>query len=400
MTFFASFGFARVRRRGSSCAFAALLALTPAIARAAAADESGVVARRSVSVTVWGSAEEAEQLRAALSELFGRISVDFELSLAPSPLDSGAGARESRTSRPVESHAVLAEVDLRASDAAVVRLTGPDAAGGEVRSVPQRASRALLLEETALVVYTGSESLLDTPAPAADAEPPPQAEPPAAPAIAPAPPLVLAAPAAPGGTVDQPPTKARRSAAGTPWLVEGTMLVGARAYTADDSTVTGFGLGLRGRVGRGRWVPSVWLFGEFHVPFRETAQGVELSTSVWSVRLEPSLDLVRAGAFQLELGAGAGTDVFVLSPVAQAPDAALGAVRHDASLVLASLLAASLTTGRASRVVLAAMLDYDLAARRYLVQRGAETTVLLEPWRFRPALCLGFAFDAVGGGTP
>jgi len=374
---------------------AALLALAACgSARAATPEPTQVVARRTVRVVVWGSADEAEQLRAALGELFGRISVDLELSLAPSPLDPGASTVDGGTPDPAEGNVVLAEVDLRASDAAVVRLSGTGAAGGDVRSVPQRASRALLLEETALVVYTGSESLLDTSPPAA-APPAPQAK-----AIAPKTPPVLAAPAAPGRPMDQGIPNAAHDHAGTPWLVEGTMLVGARAFTSDDATVTGFGLGVRGRVGRGRWVPSVWLFGEFHVPFRETAEGVELSTSVWSVRFEPSFELVRAGAFRVELGAGAGADVFVLSPVTQDPGAELGTARHDASAVLASLLAASLATGRASRVVLAAMLDYDLARRRYLVQQGSETYVLLEPWRFRPALCLGFAFEAAGGGKP
>lgn len=395
MTASASLGFARIRRRGARCVSAALVSLaTCGMARAATPEETHLAVQRTVRVTVRGSAEEAEQLRAALGELFGRISVDLELSLAPSPLDPSAIAGESNTPEPAESDAVVAEIDLRAPDAAVVRLTGPGAASGDVRSVPQRASRALLLEETALVVYAGSESLLDA-APPVAASPPDEAK-----AIEPAPPPVLAAPAAPRRPADQAITPASHDHAGAPWLVEGTMLVGARAYTSDDATVTGFGLGLRGRVGRGRWMPSVWVFGEFHVPFRETTQGVELSTSVWSVRLEPSVELVRTGAFRLELGAGAGADIFVLSPVTRTPGAELGTVRHDASAVLASLLAASLKTGRASRVVLAAMLDYDLAPRRYLVRQGAETYVLLEPWRFRPALCLGFAFEAAAGGTP
>ena len=174
------------------------------------------------------------------------------------------------------------------------------------------------------------------------------------------------------------------------------MLVSARSYASNATTVTGFGLGARGQVGDGPWSPGLWLLGEFHFPFSGRERGVELATTVWSVRIEPSLELFRETAFTLELGAGGGADVFALAPVASEPGASRGPHRNDVSALLSTFIAGTLRTGTASRVVLAATLDYDLTHRRYLVAQGGQSWVILEPWRVRPALALGFLFDIAG----
>jgi hypothetical protein len=48
---------------------------------------------------------------------------------------------------------------------------------------------------------------------------------------------------------------------------------------------------------------------------------------------------------------------------------------------------------------LAATLDYDLQPRRYVVAQGGGSSVILEPWKVRPALSVGFLFEMAGGGV-
>jgi hypothetical protein len=342
--------------------------------------------QRIVRLDVLGSPEEAAQLRTALVEQFGRIGVELE----PLPGDSDGGRA------PPEGATVIAEVDLRDPVVARVRLSLRDGPLGESRFIAQRESRALLLEEAALVVYAGSESLLDEATRTRASDGPVDRSEGATPATTPTalPPVVRVAPpvAVTTRVPHDPP-------APTPWAVQGAFLTGARAYERDALAVLGLGLGARTSVGRGRWVPGFWLLGEFHFPFSATSGPVELSTSVWSFRFEPSLDIVRAGGFRLELGAGGGADVFVVAPVAPAPDVELSGHRQDVSGVISTMLTASLATTGASRVFFAAMLDYDLAPRRYLVMQGDQSTTILQPWRLRPAISIGFLFEMAGGGT-
>jgi hypothetical protein len=382
------------RRFGTCCLLIAGLGLlAPTIAEARELETAELTTRRSVRLEVLGSAAEAEQLRASLSESFGRIAIELELTTG----DDAAGRAP-----PTASAAVFAQVDLRVPGVATVRLARGGFPLGEPRTVPERGSRTLLLEETALVVYTATESLLNevddvAPPPAPVAPAPPVATPPT-PVPAPVPPPQPAERPVPLLEPDRAPAKIR--AAPTAWSLDAAMLLGVRAYTQSANTVTGFGLGVRGRVDAGRWVPSLWLRGEYHFPFDQTAQGVQLSTSVWSIRVEPSLDLVRRGAFRLELGAGGGADIFVVKPIASSNGAELSPDRHDASGVLSTFVAGSLATSSVTRLVLAVMLDYDLQPRRYLVAQGADSWVVLEPWRCRPALTLGFLFGAASKGRP
>ncbi|HEV8549764.1 MAG TPA: hypothetical protein VGQ57_12065 [Polyangiaceae bacterium] len=359
------------------------LASAPRVAAANGDEPAPQAARRVVRLEVLGTPEDCEALRGALSELLSRIGVELE-STSSAGASGGLG----------ETPEVVAAVDLRASEEATVRLARGGAPLGPPRSVARRDSREVLLEETALVVYSGSESLLEPPA-----SPPPlpsNPEPPA-PVAPPSPPLepksFVRAPEA-----DRPVPAAPSERAGAPWVVEGTALVSANWLASDSGAVTGFGLGARGHVGASRWLPAAWLHGKFQLPFRTSQRGVELSTSVWSVRLEAMVELLRAGAFRLETGAGGGVDVFVATPVSSVPGAELGTDRHDVSPVLSLLLAGSVATSRASRLLLAATLDDDLDPHRYVVAQGGERHAILEPLRLRPALSVGFCFEMAGAG--
>jgi hypothetical protein len=338
-----------------------------------------------VHLEVLGTTDEAEQLSASLRELLRRISVELELVPTGAGLPDTGGASD-----------LVVEVDLRDPGLARVRLGRPGAPLGEPRGIAQRHSRELLLEETALVVYAASESLLaEAPSSASyELESPPPPPPPPPPPVAPPPATAhpIAAPRRPV-PAPRPPTARHREAA--PWLAEGLAVVGARWYASGTGAATGLGLGARTHFGASPWLPALWLRGDFHLPFRASHESVELSTSVWSLRLEPTVELAGRGSFRLEAGVGAGFDVFVLAPVASAP-AASGGDRRDVSPLLSALVAGSLTAGRSSRVVLAAMLDYDLAPRRYVIAQGGAHVGLLEPFRLRPGLALGILFELAG----
>jgi hypothetical protein len=350
------------------------LATLPTVVHADEPGMTGVAPLRTVRVEVRGSAEEAELLRASLSELFGRINLAFELAVVGDP---------DAPSEQTPGTQIVVRVDLSEPGGARVALKRADPpTPEEMRFVPQRDSRELLLEETALVVYAGSESLIDETL-LAPPNPPPPAKP-APPVPAPSMPLPQSRPAA-----SPAPTR-------TPWVLEGAVLASAHAYAADAWAVPGLEPAVRRHVGENRWVPGVWLLGGYHIPFRESAQGVELSTSVWSVRLESSVEIARGRSFRLEAGLGGGLDIFVVTPTTTTPGAEPGPQRHDVSGVISSLVAGSIALGRSSRAVLSARLDYEPAPRRYVVEQGGERTTVLEPLAFRPGVSLGLLFDVAG----
>jgi len=105
---------------------------------------------------------------------------------------------------------------------------------------------------------------------------------------------------------------------------------------------------------------------------------------------------VRNGPVRFELGAGGGLDVFVVAPVSSALGVELSSHRQNVSPVVSLLMAGTLATSATSRFVLAGMLDYDLQPHRYVVAQGAQTTVLLEPWKLRPTVSLGIVFKMAG----
>lgn len=364
-----------------------LTTMTPmrnAVAEPPPAAVTPATTSRIVRLDVLGSPEETAQLRAALVEQFGRIGVELEALPGDGEHASPAGTT------------VVAEVDLRDAAVARVRLASRGGPPGPFRVIALRESRVVLLEEAALVVYAGSESLLDEAAGTRTNGPAMEQTEAAAPAAT--------ATALPRALPPPPPATPKASAprdppVPTPWAVQGALLMGARAYESDALAVLGLGLGARASVGRGRWVPGMWAFGEFHFPFSATSGPVELSTSVWSLRVEPSIDVVRTSAFRLELCAGGGADVFVAAPVSSAADVELSGHQQDVSGVLSTMLAASVATTGASRVVFAAMLDYDLAPRRYVVMQGDRSMTILQPWRLRPAISIGFLFEMARGGT-
>ena len=352
--------------------------------RSALANEPNVphaLAHRSVEVRVAGPPEEARALQDSLAELMRRLDLELHVTSVDSLPEPAWSSLPPDT-------AVDVRVDLRQPDAALVTLSSPHGGGPtDPRRVPWRDSRELLVEETALVVYAGTESLLD--------EGP--AEPPA--------PLPKATPAALAVTVSKPaPADARTEpprVAGqpAPWVIQAAMFAGAQTFASDDLAVPGFGVGARTHVGRA-WLPGWWLLGAVHFPSKKTRPPVELTTNVWSLRLVPTFQLGHGSAWSFELGAGGGVDIFsmavALVPGAAAPAAKLADNLRGTSALVSAMGAASFGSARSSLLVLAATLDGDLTPRRYVVVSPANRSTLLQWLPLRPALTLGFSFDAAG----
>jgi hypothetical protein len=100
----------------------------------------------------------------------------------------------------------------------------------------------------------------------------------------------------------------------------------------------------------------------------------------------------------LEVGAGGGIDVFSLTHGQAPPEARLATDRTETSFVLASLVAMHFAPSSSFRLFVAAGVDWDLAPRRYVLERDGARTTVLAPLAVRPGVTFGFAFDVASAG--
>ncbi len=174
--------------------------------------------------------------------------------------------------------------------------------------------------------------------------------------------------------------------------------VQGRSYDSTAPFVLGGGAELNADLALGPWRPAASLLISYQGPVVRDVASVNLQVQTLGFRLLPGLKR-ELGAFELEGNLGGGLDLLLSSassteiPVkphhlAPAPffTAALGVRWHPTV---------------SSAIFLRALVDFDPARRRYLSRVGAEpATVLLEPWRVRPSLQLGFSFDLISGRSP
>jgi hypothetical protein len=66
--------------------------------------------------------------------------------------------------------------------------------------------------------------------------------------------------------------------------------------------------------------------------------------------------------------------------------------------VLTGSIAAHVPLADGVVLTLDALLDVDLASRRYVLDDGGTDVSVLAPWRVRPMLLAGFTFTALGEG--
>ncbi len=332
------------------------------------------VARHVVDVVVAGDPDEARAAEASLRELLRRVGLDLRVTTVDRlPAERGASSPDV---------VARAWIDLRADNGALVEVTdAPAERTFERRVLAQEGSRAVLLEDVAHVVQAAAESI-------AAGAPPPAPPPPheaTPPGVAIVPPRIEAPIVAP----DRTPVRVDA----TSWGLAAAAFFTAAAYAHDSGTVPGVGAGVR--LDGGRF--ALWAFGAYHVPFGEDAAPVALHSSVWSVRAVPTFELVEISGFLLEAGAGAGLDVFALSPGAASPGVTLqDAQRSEVSPILTALVAAHVRLGPSARAFLAGTIDADLDPRRYVLQSSGGASALIAPLTFRPGVSLGLSFDVVG----
>jgi hypothetical protein len=376
---------------------AALVAVACVIASRAQGDAAnadvdggadGAARARIVEVVIVGRPDDAMALHASLHELLARLGFDARTTRLDRPSGS-AGAPLA------EDVAARVSVDVRGDDVAHVEIV---ARGASVkRDVVREGSRSVLLEDVAHVVQATTESILVTPKHERDAgaslqdarieDAPAEAAPVREPAPAP------------------PPARSAEDAAAPSSLATGaTVAIAAFAsltpYTRD-SIVVGAGAGAR--VGLPEvWRPAFWITGAYHAPFGNSGAPVDLRASVWSVRAIPSVGVLESGRFFVDVGAGGGVDVLVLSGStaagATAPGAPLDMDRTDVSPVLTALVTARYALTSTAVAFAALAVDWDLRPRRYVVADGDARTALVAPLAVRPGLALGLSFDLIGAG--
>jgi hypothetical protein len=105
-----------------------------------------------------------------------------------------------------------------------------------------------------------------------------------------------------------------------------------------------------------------------------------------------------SGRFGVDLQLGGGTDALLMSAHSN-----FQTLRDHAewSPVITAMAGVRYSLTSATDVFVAVSGDVDLLPRRFLVQdTGGAKDLLVETWRVRPALLLGFSFDLVDPRSP
>ena len=272
---------------------AALLSVLGASARSGASSPADSVAPtlRAFEVVVAGSLEDTQTLRVSLQELVKRLGLQMRLTTLDH-LDPGASPRFSSDRDVV----VRAWIDVRSPDSAVVMLSDPKSnRPTRPRQVTRQGSHGLFLEEVAYVTHVGAESVLAG-EPPEDEMKPPAAEPASTP-----PPVVSVAPTATASPehAQPPPVTAKRTSR---FQINLAAFATGEPIVKQAGVVFGGGVGAQLVIAKGASVPTLWLLGEYHVPFGSGSGSAPLPPSSSSDRSG------RCGSFPL--GSWSRTVVF------------------------------------------------------------------------------------------
>lgn len=316
-------------------------------------------------------------LRDSIRELLARL----HLALATARSDD-AGAPPPLVAR--------VEIDLSSPTDVVLVVSDPTGEQRVRRTVPRESSSAIVREEIAHTVQSEVESAL-----LAARE---RASRPAPPPLAPAP-VPLAPPPAPLSVVAAPPAKEqpRAEARRAPLGFEITTLVGVSPVT---NNALGTRIGLETNL-LSRWPlhPAIALSALYAVPFDEGPVGdVELSAHVnlVSLRALPSLEIVQGRWFALDVGAGAGMDLMMVSSNTPILLNVSGAKATNEDPILSAVATAHFALASGVSFLLSAGVDVDPVARRYVLVEGATPTNVFVPSQTRPMILAGLGFDALG----
>jgi hypothetical protein len=141
----------------------------------------------------------------------------------------------------------------------------------------------------------------------------------------------------------------------------------------------------------GRWSIGGWLWAQFRLPIAVSGSvGLTLSPA-GAFRAMGIAEYALTRTLSLRPAAGLGADVFSESPQAgSASGAALstGEILADPILSGAMFLLFRLGVGT---ILMGPVVDASFSPRRYVVDHGGTSQVLLQPWTFRPGLAVGFS---------
>lgn len=325
-------------------------------------------AERSRRVVVHrNTTSESATLDASLRELLSRLGTTLEIASDGSrALDEGAFA--------------VVDVSLSENDRAayiVIR----DRNGKEVSRRTISAEPGLRVEATAHVVQFAVEDLLTF---EAATKPPPTPPPP--------PPAPPASTPAPAPKPSPPPSELPRAK----WGADLGALFGVRSFGGGTGSVVGGGAEIGGTYGRGNWRPGVALSAQVHAPLHARAPLLEMSAEVLSFRIVPNVQLVGGRIWAIEGGVGGGVDVWITDTTSNdLPASSLASTTRTTPIATASVKG-RLAVAKSADVVLAALIDGDLAPSRYVVNDQGARQAFFNPNRVRPALFLGFSFTLLG----
>lgn len=325
------------------------LALVPWLAAAQARPDA-------VALSFTGGDAEQAQFQASLGELLGRLG----LRLDASP----------------EARLALVEADFSVAGEATIKVS--DAAGKVVllRIIPRGEKPAVALEAAAHIAYAVVDELkqVERRAPLKAAGPSPLPD--------------------PEVTLEKPRAPSRAS---DPVALELGGYADTRIWGGGAPFTAGFGLQVEVALALPRLRPALVWSGGYQPPFEVSNDWANLTAHVAALRLFAQLTPVRGDNWRLDAALGAGADVFVTTARSNIlPPDALGSTRADAAPIAAAQLVGRFGFARSVDLWLGAMVDLDLAPRRFVVNVGGTAEELFQPWRVRPAILLGFSFAPVG----
>jgi hypothetical protein len=359
----------------------AVLLAGAAPANAATGDDAGAEhAPGFVDVAVASTGpEESAALLDTLRELIARLGLGLRAT-------TGDGPPWIRLDAPPDTPGQRARVWIDARDPAGVSVDVCALGDGPSspilhRTIPREGSRAILVDAVGHVVEATLDSALLESA-RRPAPPPPVTS-------LPPPPLPVAVP-------DNPPPA-------PPLRHRGLALdVAAFADGADVATRSGVALGGGGALvvsaGPIPWRPSLWLSASFQTPFDIPGPGVTLETTVSSFRAIPAVELLRLRVLQLDLGAGAGADLYHDTPRdPRGPFPASTKTQEHVTPVVAGQLLARIRLGPSARLLVGLDLDWDPGHHHYAVlDQFGNASAVLQPATVRPGALVGICVPLAG----
>ncbi|MGH7435360.1 MAG: hypothetical protein ACRENE_06775 [Polyangiaceae bacterium] len=333
-------------------------------------------ARGYVRLEVTGGADEASSLADTLRELAARLGLGLQTGTG----GAAAGVGEGERAR-VRVTETADRADIEMAEVRDGRL-GPSMA----RTLPKNESSAIETEQIAHVVYSALESMVAT-----DSEEAGEAAPEHAPA-----PL-----SPPSPVVD----RSRSSSVQIPVSLSAIAFASGRGVASGTGPVFGAG----GTVALAAWHdvgrPALWVSGTYNTPFDEHTPNVAVDTTVTSVRGGASVAAFVTRRLGVDVGLGAGADVFHTTQTTSDRSVELSPTANLVDPIVTARALVGLRLASWAHLVVGVDVDYDFGLHHYVTAAtlgaagatSAQPVAVYEPWPVRPSLLVGLCVPIVDG---